>query len=38
MMEENFSRYNYSSNDLIQFLDQFGYQQTKIDEKNFKFV
>ncbi len=38
MMEENFSRYNYSSNDLIQFLDQFGYQQTKIDENNYKFV
>jgi FkbM family methyltransferase len=38
MMEENFGRYNYTSDELSQLLSQFGYEKIKIDDKNYKFV
>ena len=38
MIESNFQNYSYTSTDIINFLEKFGYIGEKIDENNYKFV
>jgi hypothetical protein len=38
MIESNFQNYSYTSTDIINFLEKFGYVGEKIDENNYKFV
>jgi FkbM family methyltransferase len=37
IMESHFNTYGYSSTDIFNLLDEFGYQHFQIDENNFKF-
>lgn len=38
IIEPHFNRYGYSSNDIFDFLKDFGYDFFQIDENNYKFV
>lgn len=37
MIESNFVYFEYTSSDIINFLESYGYNYTKIDDHNFKF-